>query len=382
MKNILTLCLASFLCTLNSSVFSSGRGYAQPLGAAKGAATPAPVTLRLDYAGAEALISALERDSLSDTDVDSLLRVPGLRAMVSNVTRFIPNIGVPEFRKEVRAFVQTKKGGEYNNYFQLTDVWRERSQVRTLIRAIRADERKIVGETLSQFERYRPNTGPLAITVYFVSGGVSTGFAFENDPGSFYANLARAGGDLNGVVLNMAHEAYHVIQFAAQKRAGITPLWVSNEKMPPIERLFTGTLQEGTANYAADPTRWAATGPDVEAARRRYRRNTEPARVTENFALFDAVLKELREGRITWDIAYKKGFTSENDDSFYFVGYEMAKALEQYCGSKCISRLFEEPPVEFFRRYIALYRKHPEIRGRYSQETETFMATYGTKPKG
>lgn len=380
MKNTQTLCLALLLCALSSSAHASAGRHVRARGGAAGARVMPNVALRLDYAGAEALINALERDALSDADVDDLLRVPGLRAMVDNVTRFIPNIGVPEFRKEIRAFVRAKKGGEYNDYFQLSDVWRERSRVRTLTTAIRADERKIVGETLSLLGRYRPDTGPLPITVYFVAGGVSTGFAFENDPKAFYANLTRAGGDLNGVVLNMAHEGYHVMQFTAQKRAGINPLWVSNEKMPPAERLFTATLQEGTANYVADPTRWAATGPDVESARLRYRRNAEPARVAQNFALFDAVLKELREGRITWEVAYKKGFTSDNDDSFYFVGYEMAKALERYCGRGCIGRLFAEPPAEFFRRYIALYRRHPEIRGRFSRETETFIEAYGTKP--
>lgn len=380
MNNILTLCLAFLLSTLDPSACPSARGHVRPRGAAAGAPTRPPVTLRLDYEGAKALINALERDSLSDADVDNLLRVPGLLAMVNNVTRFIPRIGVPEFRKEIRAFVLTKKGGEYNDYFQLTDIWRERQRILTLMTAIRADERRIVRETLSQLEHYRPDTGPLPITVYFVAGGVSTGFAFENDPRSFYANLVRADGDLNGVVLNMAHEAYHAMQFAAQNRAGINPLWVSNEKMPPVERLFMGTLSEGTANYAADPTRWAATGPDVESARQRYRRNAAPARVAENFALFDAVLKELREGRMAWDVVNERGFSRNNDDRFYFVGYEMTGALERYCGRKCVGRLFKEPPVEFFRRYIALYRKHPEIRGRFSRDTETFIAAYGTKP--
>lgn len=350
------------------------------MSAARNASGPPPVTLQLDYAGAEALIDALERDSLSETDVDNLLRIHGLRAMVDNVTRFIPNIGVPQFRKEIKTFVKTKQGGEYEPYFRFNGVWQERSKVRTLIKSIRADERKIVDETLSQLKRYRPDTGALPITVYFVAGGVSGGFAFENDSKAFYANLVRADGDLNGVILNMAHEAYHVMQIAAQQRAGINALWVSDEKVPPVERLLMGILAEGTANYVADPTRSTSAGSNIESARERYRRNAQPARITENFALFDKVLKEVREKRITWDVAYKKGFTSENDDSFYFVGYEMAKALERYCGRKCIGRLFERPPVEFFRRYIALYRKHPEIRARFSLETETFIAAYGTKP--
>lgn len=63
---------------------------------AAGGFHPSPadaVTLQLDYGGAEALMAALHRDSLADADVDSLLRVPGVRAMVSNITRFVPEVG-------------------------------------------------------------------------------------------------------------------------------------------------------------------------------------------------------------------------------------------------------------------------------------------------
>lgn len=341
----------------------------------KGPPKADPVTMRLDYAGAEALLDALERDSLSDADVDDLLRVHGLRAMVDNVTRFVPRVGVPEFRQEIRAFVRTKEGGSYNRYFQFNDAWRERSRVRNLIAKFRAVEREVVDGMLSRLNRYRPDTGPLSVTIYLVAGGVSDGFAFEDDPNSFYANLVRAGGDFNGAVLNMEHEAYHAMQIAAQQRAGLPTLWVSNDRMPPAERLLMGTLVEGTANYAADPTRSAAAGQNVEGARERYRRNAAPARVAENFALFDRMLKDIREGRATWEVVNKEGFSRDNDDRFYFVGYEMAKALERYRGRGAIGGLFAKPPLEFFRSYIGLYRKHREIRGRFSRETEEFIAS-------
>jgi len=336
--------------------------------------------LRPDYAGAEALLDALERDSLSDADVDSLLRIQGLCAMVDNVPRYFPGNGVSEFRKEIRAFVRTKKGGDYDGYFQLSGVWQARSKVRTLIAAIRTNERKMVGETISQLAPYRPDTGTLAVTAYFVAGGVSDGFVFENDPTSFYANLARVDDDLNGIVLNMAHETYHVMQFRAQEHAGIIPLSAATDATPPLERLFATTLSEGSANYVVDPTRSAATGSGMDRARQRYRRNAEPKRIAENFARFDAVLMGLKTGRMSWDKAYVQGFTNENDASFYFVGYEMTKAIERYCGRDCIGRLFKEPPIEFFRRYVALYHEHPEISGRFSPETEATIATGGTKP--
>lgn len=66
-------------------------------------------------------------------------------------------------------------------------------------------------------------------------------------------------------------------------------------------------------------------------------------------------------------------FSRRYDARFYFVGYEMAKAIERHCGTACILRLFEQPAVEFFRQYISVYREHPEIRWRFAPETESYL---------
>lgn len=61
------------------------------------AAAPAPrpseVTLQIDYAGAEAMVAALERESLSDAEVDSLLKIQGVSMMVDNVVQLVPGVG-------------------------------------------------------------------------------------------------------------------------------------------------------------------------------------------------------------------------------------------------------------------------------------------------
>lgn len=343
-------------------------------GSAPRAADAAPLTMRFDYAGTEALLDALERDSLTDADVDALLRVHGVRAMVDNVARFIPNVGAPQFRGDIRTFTRTRRGDENDRYFALAPAWRERERIRALVNALRADEPRILRESLAQLEPYRPATGPLTIGVYLVAGGVSTGFAFENDSHSIYANLLRADGDYNGVVLNAVHEAYHVLQMAAQKRSGTFVAWITDDAVAPVQRLLMGTLLEGTANFVADPTRSTAPGPEMDAARARYGRNAPPAQIAANFALFDRTLAGLGDGSLTWSAASGEGFSGDNPE-FYFVGYEMAKALDRYCGARCIGALFEEAPVEFFRRYIALYRRHPEITARFSRETEEHIAS-------
>jgi hypothetical protein len=333
------------------------------------------ITLRMDYGGVEALLQALGRDSLSDADVDSLLRVHGVHAMVRNVTRFIHHVGEPEFRQTVRGFARTRAGDENDQWFRLDGVWKARGPVGGLVSALRADEQAITRGTLAQLDPYLPDGEPMEIGVYFVAGGVSGGFVFEGaaEP-ALYANLVRADGDLNGVLWNLGHEVYHVVQKAAQRRAGLGVYADAPQTLPPAERMLAETLVEGTANLAADPVRSGASGVTMDRMRARYLRHAEPARMAENFAAFDRTLGELRAGRIPWDTAYVAGFSDHNDARFYFVGYQMAKAIAQYCGAACIRGAFAERPAAFFRRYVALSHAHPGLV-RFAPETEAFVAS-------
>ena len=320
------------------------------------------VTLAFDYAGAEAILDALEKDSLTTADVDSLLRIHGVRAMVDNVTRFIPEIGEAEFRRTIHAVTQSRWRSEFDRYFRLRRAFRNRAETRALIARIRASEPAIQRWLQATLAPYQPDTGPLTITAHFVVGGVSTGFVPDNTTGaSFYANLVDADGDYDSVLGNIAHEAYHLIQKAALRRAGLAAIADSVESLPGPERLLATTLAEGTAQH-------------LNGVHGRDLRNTEPARVRENFAVFDTVLAGLRDGSLPWHRAYERGFTSRERERFYYVGYEMTKAIERHCGHACIARLFEQHPIEFFRQYVRLYREHPEIVARFAPATEAFLA--------
>lgn len=328
-------------------------------------AVAVPDTLRLafDYAGVDALTSALERDSLGDADVDSLLRVHGVRAMVDNVTRYIPGVGEPEFRRAVQSYARTRRRSDLDRYFGLHDVWRARRDMRALVERLRSKEGEIQRRLLVQLGPYQPNTGPVVAGAYFVAGGVSTGFAPDDASGRLYANLARAGDDYDGVVGNLAHEAYHVMQKAAQRRAGLGALADSVESLPLPERLLATTLAEGTAQYITEA---------------RDGRPPRAARVREHFAVFDTVLAALRDGSLTWERAYARGFTSEEQERFYVLGQEMTRAIERHCGRACVARMFERHPAEFFREYVRLHREHPDVVGRFSPATESFIAALPT----
>jgi hypothetical protein len=347
---------------------------------------PDPIRLRFDYAGARAMFAALNRRDLSPQDIAELYKVQGLAATVDNVTRFIPEVTRRDFEQHLLEFIETGKEPGHNGYivWDFKQVLATRDEVEGLIGKLEAGERRIIDETLRQLEPFRPDTGPLTITVYFVAGGVSDGFVPERsrEP-SLYVNLTRARGDLDGVVSNLTHELYHVMQQIASRRAGLSSIVDEPEKLELAQRLLATTLWEGSANYAADPRQLKGSGPYLEMWRERFAQNTTPEKLAEHFAAFETVLNDLQARRMSWDDAYARGFAGPQSP-FYFVGYEMTRVIDQRCGRQCVRRLFDEPPAAFFKRYIGLYKQDASIRNRFSPAAEASINVLagGPKPAG
>jgi hypothetical protein len=334
-------------------------------------------TVRFDYDGAEALVAALARDSLTDADVDRVMEIQGVRAMVDNVTRFHPAVGRTQFRTDIKEYVRTHREPQHDGYrlFAFDEVVRSTPTIRKMIQQIRLGEQQTVQRLIDRIARYQPQGVPLEATVYFVAGGVSDGFVPDSTfSPAFYDNLAPAEGDVAGVELIMTHELYHMQQKAIGQ--GIPTLKQAvtyPDSLEPLERLLFTTLWEGSAMYVADPTKLTEDGPYVRYWRDRALRNLTPARIRENFALFDSVAAALRAGRMSWRDVDRIRFSGDNDERFYSVGYLMAAAIDRSCGPQCVAKSLERPAKEFFRQYIAEYGKHPEIAGRFSRGTAQLL---------
>ena len=343
----------------------------------------AQLSLRFDYSGAEAILAALERDSLSAAAVDSLVKLPAVRDMIRVTTGFSPASSLEGFREDVRYFARHKRSrpGADGNW-RIAEVWQLRAQIRALLDRIRSDEKKVVTETVEALGPFQPKGEALEVTVYFYAGGNSGGGPLGTN--GLYANLQQSDGDFGAVVMNIAHEVFHVMQNVAWSRRPESAAYANGrDRLPSSERLLVETLAEGTANFAADPTRWTGTQRATRESHERYERNRTPERIRENFALFETLLRELAAGATTWRNAYDRGFTSNagsRDPRMYFVGYEMARAIHADCGSECVGALFEKPAIEFYRQYIAAYRANPELVGRFSPETERYLLGLGPLP--
>ncbi|MBV8799116.1 MAG: hypothetical protein JO208_04820 [Alphaproteobacteria bacterium] len=334
------------------------------------------LSIRMDYAGAEALLAAVQRRDITDTGIDRLLSIRGVRAMVANTTKYLPKDTAEVFRAALKEFITT--GKVTHGHFGLSGIAAHEADARAAIAALRSDV-TLATEITAPIKPYQPATGPLIATIYCVAGGASDGFVLDGDPEpAFFMAIDRSKGDVNGAKLNMTHELYHVAQRAARGRAPNPALRGFNQSSgtPPV-RLLTTVLEEGTAVYVAEPMLAHGSGPYISEWRAGYAKNKPASSIAANFALFDHLLANLTAGSMKWETAYEKGF-SNRAPPLYFVGYEMTKALDRAYGHARIGAYFQEHPATFFKDYIALYRERPDaVRARFSVEMERTISSFG-----
>ena len=350
----------SLLTMLSAAPLASGGGTRR-----RSAAEPVTVSVNLEAAAA--LIRALERSVVTDAEVDRLLAMRGVQAMVDNTTKYIPGSTREAFRSGLKEVVAT---GSTQHRFGLVSARGARADALKVIAALKSDatlEADLSAPTL----RYLPTAAPLTVTVYGVVGGASDGFVLDDDPEpAFFVALDRSKGDVDGVKQNMAHELYHVAQRAARARVPDLAARVFDKATAPAPtRLLTVLLEEGTANYVVDPTRRAGSGPYFDMWRERYLRNGSLEKIASNFALFDTLSSQLRSRARSWEQTYQEGFSGEGP--LYFVGYEMAKALDRRRGPHSIVDAFSRHPAAFFQAYIAVARA--ERLPSFSAGTESWL---------
>lgn len=341
----------------------------------QGGSAEQSLSLNMDYEAAELLLDVLGQTNVTDAQIDRLLTVRGIEAMVDNTTKYVPSHTRQMFRSAVKEFVETRKTTVGKN-FRLDESYERAAEIRSLIDRLRADQ-DLQAEITGPISKYLPPLGLLPVTVYSVVGGASDGFVPEDETEpAFYMALNRAAGDVEGVKLNMVHELYHVAQRAARARVpGLNARVFDPATAPPLMRLLTAVQEEGTATYVAAPMLETGNGPYTEMWREAYDKNEPPEKIAANFAELDRVIAGLHSGTMSWDEASKTMFTGTGSP-LYFVGYEMAKAIDARYGPRRIASFAQQHPSAFFRAYIGLYRECPTcVPARFSPATEQFIAS-------
>jgi hypothetical protein len=129
---------------------------------ARSAAAANTLSIRIDYTAAEALLAAVQRRAITDADIDRLLSIRGIRAMVANTTKYIPEDTTDVFRIALKEFVAT--GKVTHGHFGISAVADRAAATHAAIAALKSDS-TIAAEITAPDKRYQPATGTLAATI-------------------------------------------------------------------------------------------------------------------------------------------------------------------------------------------------------------------------
>jgi len=344
--------------------------------AAKGqpAAGSNGIEIAFDFAAARTTLDALA--GKPTLDAEAAARLPGNVRMIAQQHRFDPEATEARLVESLR---QAEAGQPIApDTFMLGRRAKPRlDPTRAMLARIEANPQALADDVRQRIRRYTPPGLKLAVQVYFIVGGTSDGFA---DGGVFCVALDYFGDDEAGLRTMMAHELFHSAFDAgretAQKKTSPSGLSKDAERVMP---LLEDTMNEGIASRVGDPTKVSDGKAWIEWFQGKFNRNFE--RMGSNFVLFDTILaREYRDPKAPVDDLYEIGFSGSYDSALYFVGYEMARVIEEQDGPDAVVRIAWAGPIDFFSRYIAIARAHPDkVPHRFDAETEKIIATM-TRP--
>lgn len=321
-------------------------------------AAQAGIEIRFVFDAAQATLDAL---SGARTDFAAIAKLPGNARLLAQQRRFDPAATPEKLARDLEEVAAGRKPEP--DTFVLLRTKERLADARGLLARVREHPGEVSDTIRARIARYTPASVRPSVTVYFIAGGTSDGFA---DRDGFALAVDYFRDDLAGMETLMAHELFHV-GFEAAVKARESGKATAKEALLP---LFQDTMNEGIASRVGDPLAVSDGKAWIEWFRGKFRRNLE--RLEASFALFDTILyREARDPAAPMDRLYQIGFTGSWDSALYFVGYEMARVIEEEDGAAGVARLVEAGPIPFFERYVAISRARPErVRYRFAASTE------------
>ncbi len=330
-------------------------------------APPPPVTLDLNFESAVEVARLFDSDSVSDADLDRVFRLPGVRALYLQARRFDEYATEENFRSTLRAAVEGLP--VQRDPFNFQTVRDRIEEIAPTIEWIGQNHEKLAADLGRRIAEYSPAEEALNVPVYLVLGGSSDGWARD---GVFHVALHYFRDDLEGLKLLMAHELFHVAQGAFMSGPTVTE---ERPQLRNVEALLLNTVSEGTASLLWWPDDMEG-GVYVDGVlRAKLERNRRRADGT--FSLFELmVFRAHADPDLDVGSIYNLGLSGRWDSPLYYVGYRIARAIEEHRGRPALRKLLARPAVEFFQAYVDLYRDRPADSTllRFSPRIEEILA--------
>lgn len=305
-------------------------------------AAAALVTITLDYTSGDRTLAVLTNPKATREDASALLELPGVKAEIKHAAGFMPNATPEVFVTTLVAAAhgETPSPDPFGWKGVLTNV----DGARAVVAAIQKDPDAFVKDVAARIAAYTPPDLTISPKVYVIAGGGSDGFTQGGSDFYLAADMFR--GELDAAKLMTTHELYHVAQAGMRaklpaRREGLVP------------DLLQSVVNEGTADYVADPLKIKGGGSWMEWYRGKYQRNLD--RIDLNFALLDTLLyRAIHDPKATANMIYPIGFSGRFDSPGYFVGYRMASVIDSRIGRARLIELVGSDPREFFRAYLSV----------------------------
>ncbi len=324
-----------------------------------GIARAQQIGVDIDLESAKAIVDLMQRaGKVSDEELINASDLYGNRQLIKKVEGS-SGADSAVFIATLRELLETGDIAGDDPY-QWKDVQAALSNVQKIILAIAEDKHVFEADVSTRIQPYTPPSITLRARACLLVGGGSLGFVVD-DSQTFNVALQEVGDDIEGLKVLMAHELYHNVQSEGygQRQRSLESKPTYNEKA--TYALLYQLYSEGVANFVGDfmkienPKAFSQKQIDL------YFKNER--RIRTSFYLLETVLYHAYHNpKTSYGQLYNIGFTTEFDEVFYGVGYEMAKQLVAHHGDQIIAELVLQDPIRFIHNYIQLYKENPESK--------------------
>lgn len=320
------------------------------------------IRVAIDFESAKSVADALSRSEISDSEIERIAKLEGNRALINKMTSLGLKDSENVFKKTLGEVIKNgKTSGE--DSFRWLEVRSNLQNIKKLTTRIEREKPALLVDLNKMIVDYSPPDLKADVKARLLVGGWSLGFLVDNDPALNVA-LHRVGDDYEGLKYLLAHELYHSVEAFgdAKRKASLA----KSTAVPPANIVNAyivafNIYNEGAATFVGDFTKIKNPDPFAKNQQAEYEKNAR--RTRQNFALFEALLfRAYNDPTADGDQLYSVAFSTSFDESGYYVGYRMAQIIEQYEGKTAIAALVNKNPLEFFRKYVEIYKAHDEPR--------------------
>jgi len=314
------------------------------------------IKVSFDIASAQAVCKVLTLRKADTLQLQQISKLYGNTLLIRKVKGY-SGAGEDVFKKTLKEIIETgtvKDQDPYNWKLVKANL----PAIQKLLTYLSSNQEQFITEVQTMISSYTPLTLTATTKACFLVGGGSLGFTIGDDP-TFNVALQKIGDDVEGLKYLVAHELYHNIQDAGQQ----TRKKATTEKPPYFIKasyaLLYNLWAEGTANFVGDFEKIKNPKSFSSEQQLAFKKNAD--RQYANFYLFETLIyRQYTDSTARYQPLYDIAYSTAFDESSYYVGYEMAKKINQYNGNSAIAALATQDPMVFVQTYIALYKSHPE----------------------